>query len=89
MGFMVRFSIFVMFEFLFSLSFRKLMVFIPWTIPVQLFRMLILHEAFRTWMTTLRKTTVAEPTSREAMDMLADAVVDDLELFSLPPSFVG
>ena len=58
------------------------MVFIPWTIPVQLFRMLTLQEAIRTWATTLRRTTVAEPTSREAMDMLANAA-EDLGFISL------
>ena len=57
------------------------MVLKPWTIPVQLFRMLTLQVANRTSATTLRKITVAEPTSREAMDMLADAAVEDLELF--------
>ena len=44
--------------------------------------MLTLQEAFRTWMTTLRKTTVAESTSRKATDMPADAV-EDLGSFSL------
>ena len=59
------------------------MVFIPWTIPVQLFQMLTLQVAIRTSTTTLRKTTVAEATSREAMDMLADAAVEDIRTFSL------
>ena len=61
---------------LFSLSFCKLMVLKPWTIPVQLFRMLALQVAIRTLTTTRRRTTVAEPTSREAMDMPVDAVED-------------
>ena len=52
------------------------MVLKPWTIPVQIFRMLTLQVAIRTSATTQRKTTVAEPTSREAMDMLADAAED-------------
>ena len=51
--------------------------------------MLTLQVAVRTSATTLRKTTVAEPTLREAMDMLANAVVEDLELFSLLLSCVG
>ena len=38
--------------------------------------MLTLQVAIRTSATTRRKTTVAEPTSREAMDMPADAVED-------------
>ena len=48
----------------------------PWTIHVQIFRMLTLQVAIRTSATTQRKTTVAEPTSREAMDMLANAAED-------------
>ena len=38
--------------------------------------MLTLQEAIGTLVTTRRRTTVAEPTSREAMDMLADAAED-------------
>ena len=56
------------------------MVFIPWTFPVQLFRLMSMQVAYRTWVTMLRRTSVAEPTSREAMDMLADDAVEDLEL---------
>ena len=52
------------------------MVFISWTIPVQLFQMLSLQVAIRDRVTTLRRTTVAEPTSREAMDMPANAAED-------------
>ena len=52
------------------------MVLKPLTIPVQLFRMLTLQVAIRTWTSAQRRTTVAEPTSREAMDMPVDAVED-------------
>ena len=48
----------------------------PWTIPVQLFRMLALQVAIRTSTTTRRRTTVAELTSRETMDMPADVAKD-------------
>ena len=44
--------------------------------------MLTLQEAIRTWASMLRRTTVAEPTSREAMDMPVDAS-EGLGSFSL------
>ena len=50
--------------------------------PCPAFRMLILQVAIRTLATTRRKTTVAEPTSREAMDMPAD-VAEDIGFISL------
>ena len=52
------------------------MVLKPWTILVQLFRMLTLQVAIRTLAIIQRRTTVAEPTLREAMVMPADAVED-------------
>ena len=38
--------------------------------------MLTLQEVFRTWVTTQKRTTVAEPTSMKVMDMPADAAED-------------
>ena len=58
------------------------MVLKPWTIPVQLFQMLTLQVAIKALASTRRRTMVAEPTSREAMDMLAD-VAEDLGSSSL------